>query len=79
MLQSCDSQTPPSVYLCDTYFPAMPPKREQLQANPTVSQILSASFATTQATTTEAGKARSFWSNTGPATRIPIPNNKANE
>jgi hypothetical protein len=79
MLQSCGSQTPPSVYLCDTYFPAMPPKREKLETNPTVAQILSASFATTQAITTEAGKARCFWSNAGPATRIPIPNNKAND
>jgi hypothetical protein len=79
MLQSCGAQTPPSVYLCDTYFPAMPPKREKLEANPTVSQILATSFCMTQGITSETCKARLFWSNAGPGTRIPIPTNKAND
>ena len=78
-VQACCGGTPASAFLCDTFFQAMPQKREKLDANPSVSQILSAAYAPTQAVTTEDEKARCFWSHAGPATRIPIPNNKTND
>lgn len=78
-IASCLATDKPSVYLCDTFFPGVVPTRDKLEANPTASDVLACSFSMSQGVASEAREASAFWSNAGPGTRIPIPNNKAND
>ena len=78
-IASCLATDKPSVYLCDMFFPGVLPTRDKLEANPTASDVLACSFSMSQGVASEAREASTFWSNAGPGTRIPIPNNKAND
>jgi hypothetical protein len=65
-----------SAHICDAYFHATAHRPEP---GSTTSHLLARAFAATQAIGSIDLRARVFWANAGPGTRIPIPGNKPND
>jgi hypothetical protein len=66
----------PSAHICDAYFPVTALRPEPTS---TTTDLLARAFAATQAVGSHDQRARVFWANAGPGTRIPIPGNKPND
>ena len=70
----------PSVYLCEAFF-KLPQQRPRSDANAgDIEHQICTAFAATQADKQSSdARSRLFWAHAGPGTRIPIPQNKAND